>query len=239
MLAADRSLLEVNLRQQAIKLREKVGFISKVFILYIKSYEIIILIYQELNLYSENFSAMATQAAVLAGFTTTCIIEITIPDTANAYIKGLLHICGIISICSNIACVSLSTITTIWGSGKALRGTDGSMDEAVEGINNERGLIFSAFAIGLAGNLFTILCACFIIMDFPISLVCAGILIYTCWLIYSNAKRIQAKFAMTESEAVRLDDLTSYNMKRSGSQNTISSSASLLGRGKKPAIERV
>ena len=44
MLAADRSLLEVNLRQQAIKLREKVGFISKVFILYKKSYEIIILI---------------------------------------------------------------------------------------------------------------------------------------------------------------------------------------------------
>ena len=53
MLAADRSLLEVNLRQSAIKLREK-----------------------ELNLYVENFSAMATQAAVLAGFTTTCLIEI-------------------------------------------------------------------------------------------------------------------------------------------------------------------
>jgi hypothetical protein len=40
MLAADRSLLEVNLRQSAIKLREK-----------------------ELNLYTENFSAMATQVS--------------------------------------------------------------------------------------------------------------------------------------------------------------------------------
>eukprot|EP01033_Poteriospumella_lacustris_P020115 gene20115-14679_t len=43
MLAADRSLLEINLKQSAIKLREK-----------------------ELNLYTDNFSAMATQAAVLA-----------------------------------------------------------------------------------------------------------------------------------------------------------------------------
>lgn len=178
---------------------------------------------------------MATQAAVLAGFTTTCIIEISIPDDANIYVKGLLHICGIVSICSNIACVSLSTITTIWGSGKALRGHDGSMDEAVEGINNERGLIFTAFAVGLGGNLCTILCACFIIMDYPMSLICGGILVYTCWLIYSNAKRIQAKFAL--GEAVRLDDLTSYNVRL---QNGASSSASLLGgRNRKSGVELV
>ena len=53
MLAADRSLLEVNLRQSAIKLREK-----------------------ELNLFTGNFNAMATQAAVLAGFSTTCLIQL-------------------------------------------------------------------------------------------------------------------------------------------------------------------
>jgi hypothetical protein len=184
---------------------------------------------------------MATQAAVLAGFTTTCIIEISIPDTANVYMKGLLHICGIVSICSNITCVSLSTITTIWGSGKALRGTDGSMDEAVEGINNERAIIFTAFAVGLAGNLFTILCACFIIMDYPTSYICASILSYTCWLIYSNARRIQTKFAL--QDAVRLDDLTSYNVSRGSSQNgsrADSPSMSLLGgRNRKNVAEIV
>lgn len=42
------------------------------------------------------------------------------------------------SICSNLTCVSLSTITTIWGSGKALRGRDGSMDEAVDAMSTER-----------------------------------------------------------------------------------------------------
>jgi hypothetical protein len=77
---------------------------------------------------------MATQAAVLAGFTTTCLIEIHIPDNASVYAKAILHFSAIISICANISCVSLSTITTIWGSGMALRGKDGSMDEAVEGL---------------------------------------------------------------------------------------------------------
>ena len=144
MLAADRNLLEVNLRQSAIKLREK-----------------------ELNLYVENFSAMATQAAVLAGFTTTCLIEIQIPTAmkiSHATAVGFLHISSIISITANIACVSLSTMTTIFGSGKALRGRDGSMDEAVDGISRERNLIFTCFAVGLCGNLSTVLSVCFILM---------------------------------------------------------------------------
>ena len=189
---------------------------------------------------------MATQAAVLAGFTTTCMIEISIPDDANFFMKLLLHTCGVVSICSNITCVSLSTITIIWGSGKALRGTDGSMDEAVEGINDERGLIFTAFAVGLAGNLCTVICACFIIMDFPVSVFGAGIVVYTLWMIYSNARRIQNKFAM--NDVVRLDDLTSYNtsgIKKSNSNVAMasnsqpSSSFSLLGRSRKSADESV
>ena len=44
MLAADRQLLETNLKQRAIQLREK-----------------------ELNLFVENFSSVGTQAAVMAG----------------------------------------------------------------------------------------------------------------------------------------------------------------------------
>jgi hypothetical protein len=104
--------------------------------------------------------------------------------------------------------VSLTTITNIWGSGKALRGKDGSMDEAVEGINDEREIIFRSFACGLAGNLCTVLGACFIIMEHPINLVASVIVLYTAWMIYWNAVRIQKKFFLVEY--VRLDDLTKY-----------------------------
>ncbi len=110
MLAADRLLLETNMRQSAIKLREK-----------------------ELNLYCDNFSSVGTQAAVMAGFTTTCFIEISIPTSSHVIIKGMLHFFAILSICFNLTCVSLSTIVSVWGSAMALRGKDGSMDEAVNG----------------------------------------------------------------------------------------------------------
>lgn len=184
---------------------------------------------QELNLYTENFSAMATQAAVLAGFTTTCLIEITLPENAHWLAKTCLHFSAIVSICSNIACVSLSTITTIWGSGKALRGVDGSMDEAVEGISQERNLIFKAFAIGLAGNLCTVCSACFIVMEYPVSIFAMTIVLFTAWLIFSNSMRIQRKFILID--AVRLDDLTKTPVTNGSTSGVVSSTGSSQGSG--------
>ena len=143
----------------------------------------------------------------MAGFTTTCLIEISIPPTVNLFAKYFLHVAAIISICANLTCVSLSTITSIWGSGKALRGLDGSMDEAVDGISKERALIFQCFAIGIGGILCTVCATCFILMDFPISLFAVSIVIYAAYTISSNAARIQKKFDLND-QAVRLDDLT-------------------------------
>lgn len=185
MLAADRTLLETHLKQSAIKLREK-----------------------ELNLFTENFSSMATQAAVLAGFTTTCLIELDVPDDADYRAVFFLHASAIVSICANIACVSLATITSIWGSGKALRGLDGSMDEAVDGMSRERVLIFRTFALGLFGNLCSVLATCIILMNGAVRVVTGVIVLYTAWIIASNSWRIFKKFSLTE--AIRLDDLTHY-----------------------------
>ena len=106
-----------------------------------------------------------------------------------------------------------------------LRGVDGSMDEAVEGINEERSLIFKAFALGLFGNLGTVLLACFVIMDAPVAAITASIVVYTLWLIFTNARRIQTKFAITD--VVRLDDLTHYKV----SNHTTGSSSSLITLG--------
>ena len=185
MLAADRTLLETHLKQSAIKLREK-----------------------ELNLFTENFSSMATQAAVLAGFTTTCLIELDIPEDTDTRAVYFLHTSAIISICANIACVSLATITSIWGSGKALRGLDGSMDEAVDGMSKERVLIFRTFALGLFGNLCSVLGTCIILMTGMLRVVTGFTVLYTAWIIASNSWRIFKKFSLTE--AIRLDDLTHY-----------------------------
>ena len=185
MIAADRLLLETSLRQSAIKLREK-----------------------ELNLYCENFASVGTQAAVMAGFTTTCLIEISIPETTHPIPKNLLHFAAVLSICFNLTCVSLSTIVSVWGSGMALRGKDGSMDFAVAGMGNERDIIFRSFFSGLFCNLCTIVFASWILMDSTLATFSTIMITYSMWIIYTNSKRITKKFQLVQ--ATRLDDLTGY-----------------------------
>merc|ERR1712216_551874 len=86
------------------------------------------------------------------------------------------------------------------------------MDEAVDGISKERNLIFNSFALGLGGNLCTVLAVCFIIMDGPTSYVACGIVLYTAFLIYYNSNRILNKFVLQET--VKLDDLTGQRYKQ-------------------------
>ncbi len=187
MLAADRMLLESNMRQRAIQLREK-----------------------EINLFTENFTAVGTMAAVLAGFTTTCFVEITIPSTAPIMLVAMLHLSAITTICANITCVSLSTIVSVWGSAKALRGVEGSMDEAVDGMNSERNLIFKAFDIGLGGNLCTVMIASWIMMHPICSFFATGIIGYAAWIIGTHSQRIKEKFHL--EEYTELSDLTNSDL---------------------------
>ena len=220
MLAADRLLLETNLRQSAIKLREK-----------------------ELNLYVENFSAMATQAAVFAGFTTTCLIEVHLPKSSidssapmisliqNDMPRFFLHTSAIISISANIICVSLATITSIYGSGKALRGKDGSMDEAVDAMAKERSMLLFFFSLGLSMNLLTVLCASLAIMEPPVSYIAAATIIYTAWFIYSNASRIVKKFTLNDVNVTRLDDLTNVSFGSGSTMSNGGNSATTDGNG--------
>ena len=54
--------------------------------------------------------------------------------------------------------VSPATVS-VWGTGKALRGKDGSMDQAVDGMHNERAFIFSCFGVGLITTLLALMSA--------------------------------------------------------------------------------
>jgi len=129
MLAADKLLLQSNVKQRAIQLREK-----------------------ELNLFNDNFNAVGTQSAVLAGFAMTSFAEIDLPHNAFYAQKACLHLFVTISICANLMCTASTTFVSVWGSGKALRGKDGSMFEAVDGMNDERAFIFTCFGAPLHAN---------------------------------------------------------------------------------------
>ena len=60
MLAADKLLLHANIKQSAVQLKEK-----------------------ELSLHHENFTAVGTQAAVLAGFALTALAEVDVPPSCD------------------------------------------------------------------------------------------------------------------------------------------------------------
>ena len=120
MLAADKLLLQSNVKQRSIELREK-----------------------ELKLFNANFSAVGTQAAIMAGFTLTSFVEIDLPPE-KPVAKAMLHCFVTMSICINFVTVAMVTFVTVWGGGKALRGQDGSMDFAVDEMNNERTFIVRA-----------------------------------------------------------------------------------------------
>ena len=144
MLAADKLLLRSTVKQRTIELREK-----------------------ELNLFNSNFSAVATQAALLAGFSM-AFLEMSVHLHAlhfNPLAKGLLHLFSTVCICANIFVVSIITFVSVWGSGKALRGKDGSMSMVVEGMNKERWLIFYTFGIGLLSLLSAVACSTWLLMQ--------------------------------------------------------------------------
>ena len=149
MLAADKLLLRSTVKQRTIELREK-----------------------ELNLFNSNFSAVATQAALLAGFSM-AFLEMSVHLHGvhfNPLAKGLLHLFSTLCVCANIFVVSIITFVSVWGSGKALRGRDGSMGMVVEGMNKERWLIFYTFGVGLLSLLIAVACSTWLLMQREVAL---------------------------------------------------------------------
>ena len=162
----------------------------------------------QLNLFNSNFSAVATQAALLAGFSM-AFLEMSVHLHGlhfNPLAKGLLHIFSVICIACNIFVVSIITFVSVWGSGKALRGRDGSMSKVIQGMNKERWLIFYTFGVGLISQLISVACSTWLLMQREVALVSTVLLLATCYALVSNAFRIFKKFELQAGEVVRFGD---------------------------------
>ena len=186
MLAADKLLLQSNLRQNTIKLKEK-----------------------EMHLHHGNFSTVGTQAAVLAGLTVTGLIEFQIPTETNRVLQFMYYFLCITSLGMNLNCVSSTTALSVFGTGLALRGPDGSMVRAVNGMYQERTQIFATFGVGLMSTVGAAIFASLIIMRIEAAAACSLVLLYCAHRIYTQAKRIFTRFSFEEDEGVSFDDILS------------------------------
>mmetsp|Transcript_7228 Transcript_7228/g.12164 ORF Transcript_7228/g.12164 Transcript_7228/m.12164 type:complete len:227 (+) Transcript_7228:77-757(+) len=126
MLFADKRALETQLKVNMITIREK-----------------------ELNYYTQNCQAVCTQAALLAGFAYSGLTQVAIPHDQHYVLKLLYLIVTTTAMCLELIAVMNTTLLSMMGPGLALRGPDGSMHPAVEGMVYEYNTAYICFVLGL------------------------------------------------------------------------------------------
>lgn len=158
---------------------------------------------------------VGTQAAVLASLDITMFIEFTPPhdsEWGNALIvprvlKFFYYVAITSAFCANILVVAHTTLLSLLGSSLALRGPDGSMITATDGLYEERMKVFSAFGFGLVATMVSIVLLVWIMFSPEISVVCMTVAITTAFHMYSSYCRIRKKFRYDENETVDFTDI--------------------------------
>ena len=126
MLYADKRALETNLKVNLLAIREK-----------------------ELNYYTQNCLAINTQAALLAGFAYSGLTQVAIPLDSEYVLKLLYLLVTSTAMCLELIAVMSTTLLSMMGPGLALRGPDGSMHPAVDGMMEEYRSAYLNFLLGL------------------------------------------------------------------------------------------
>mmetsp|Transcript_1743 Transcript_1743/g.4202 ORF Transcript_1743/g.4202 Transcript_1743/m.4202 type:complete len:260 (+) Transcript_1743:399-1178(+) len=193
MLAADKLQLQSTFKQQATALKEK-----------------------EFNLHHNNFMTIGTQAAVLAGLDVTMFIEFQPPPNEEwgasfvlipRTLKFLYYVSITSAFCANILVVAQTTILSVFGASLALRGPDGSMVTATDGLYHERYMVFRVFGYGLVLTIGSVVMVVWLHLHWEASLVCCLISLYTIMLMRQTHTRLVKKFDFDESQTVDFKDI--------------------------------
>lgn len=193
MLAADKLQLQSALKQQATALKEK-----------------------EFNLHHSNLMTVGTQAAVLAGLDITMFIEFDgEPDdrwpseyvNVAAILRCLYFATIVGAFCANILVVAHTTTLSVTGASLALRGPDGSMMVATDGLYEERRAVFTVFGYGLALTVGSVCVVVWLLLRWQSALVCCMVTLYTSRKMYNNYRRVMRKFNYDEKDTVDFRDI--------------------------------
>lgn len=158
---------------------------------------------------------------MLASLDVTMLVEFQVPDwdselTSQAFLlmwvprllKFFYYISIVYAFMCNLKVVSNTTILAVMGTSLALRGPDGSMIVATEGLYTERAKIFKAFGNGLLFTIFASVFACFLLLHWETALVSAALCILTGREIMAFYGRVRKNFDFDENtEAIDLSDI--------------------------------
>jgi len=173
MLYADKRALETNLQVSLLKIREK-----------------------ELQFYTQNCIAIGTQAALLSGFAYNGIIQVDIPSDASDWLKTCYLCVTTMAMGFELIAVLNSTLCSMLGPGLALRGPDGSMHRAVDGLMLEYRLTFLFFTMGLIAFHLSALLFAWLEFSWPVALAMTVALLMFVYGMWRYFKRIYQRFAL-------------------------------------------
>jgi len=109
--------------------------------------------------------------------------------------------------CANMVVVSHTTALSVLGAGLALRGPDGSMMTATDGLYEERKAVFLIFGVGLACTVGSVVLCVWLILHWESAFCCMIITLLTCRRIWKNYQRIQQRFDFDENDTVDFRDI--------------------------------
>lgn len=122
-------------------------------------------------------------------------------------LKFIYYILITSAFCANILVVAQTTILSVLGASLALRGPDGSMMTATDGLYQERAIVFKAFGHGLVLTIGSVVMCVWLHLHWEASLVCCAIAVFTIHRMRETYYRIIKKFDFDESLTVDFNDI--------------------------------
>ncbi|KAG8466854.1 hypothetical protein KFE25_008233 [Diacronema lutheri] len=179
MLYADKRALENNLMVSLIEIRQK-----------------------ELDFYTRNCISIGTQAALLSGFAYAGIIQVAIPESCPDLLKAAYLSMTVCTMTVHLIALFNSTMCAMLGPGLALRGPDGSMHKAVDGMMVEYRVCFLFFVSGVVFFHFSAMLFTWTQWAWLIALPVTTVLFLFLYGIYSHFTRIYNKFQLRPGEMI-------------------------------------
>ena len=126
MLFADKNALRTQLKVNMLRIRER-----------------------ELTYYTNNCLAISTSSALLAGFAWYGLTEVPFDSNSDAAIQTMYLVVTTLIMGLELLTVVNATLCAILGPGLELRGPDGSMHNAVQGMTTHYRFTLTCFSLGL------------------------------------------------------------------------------------------
>ena len=157
---------------------------------------------KELQFYTQNCIAIGTQAALLSGFAYNGIIQVDIPSDASDWLKTCYLCVTTMAMGFELIAVLNSTLCSMLGPGLALRGPDGSMHRAVDGLMLEYRLTFLFFVMGLIAFHLSALLFAWLEFSWPVALAMTVALVTFIYGMLRYFRRIYKRFSLDREHMI-------------------------------------